>query len=300
MLHLHRTPLFLLGLSLLVLLCLFQAQGLPKPAAHWQWMDIAGEGGTALMAAVWLGQILSSRPRGRVTMLLALGLGGLMLGSWADCLDEFYRLPEASLWDNWLESTLSPLGMLLLTAGLYFWREEQFSLSEQLHRRERLFREHRAFDRLTQLADAGYLREQIRLEQARCPGQPCALVLLDIDRFHAINRELGAAEGDRLLQALGHLLLLNLRNDDLLCRYAADRYAILLPETGAAEAQAMAEQLRASVAQLAYYPRRGGARLPLSARVVCALADSAPDALLAALNAALEPPPMHFHHPQPA
>lgn len=290
MLHLYRLPLFALGLLLLGLLLLFQTLGLAKPVASWQWMDVVGEGGTALMAGVWLLQILSSRPAGRVSSLLALGLAGLMLGSWVDCLDEFFQLGAAVRWDNWLESTLSPLGMLTLTAGLYFWREEQFSLSEQLLRRERLFREHRAFDRLTQLADAAYLCRQIALEQARRPSAPCGLILLDIDGFQILNRLHGAAEGDRVLQALAHLLLLNLRTDDLLCRYAGDRFAILLPETGADTARAMADQLQTAVASLAHYPRAGGPALALTARVVSAVADRAPEALLATLNAALTAP----------
>ncbi|QNM98372.1 GGDEF domain-containing protein [Chitinimonas koreensis] len=289
MLHLYRTPLILFAALAAALFLLFQAHGAVRPFGDWQWMDIAGEGGTALMAAVWLLQILSSRPRGRVTTLLALGLAGVALGSWADCLDEFFSLGHAVQWDNWLESTLSPLGMLTLTAGLYFWRQEQFSLNEQLHKRERLFREHRAFDRLTQLANAEYLRRQIALERERRPDAPCALVLLDIDRFHAINREHGQAEGDRLLQALGHLLLLNLRNDDLLCRYAGDRFAVLLPETGQAEADRIAAHLRAVVGQLAWHTRAEGRRLALSARVACAVADTDAERLLAALNAALEP-----------
>lgn len=286
MLKLYRTPLFLFALVLLATFLLFASQGRAKPMPNWQWMDIAGEGGTTLMAGIWLLQILSSRPRGRVTTLLATGLGGLMLGTWVDCLDEFFQLHNTVQWDNWLESLLTPVGMLVLTAGLYFWRQEQIALNEHLHKRERLFREHRAFDRLTQLADAAYLHEQIRLEQE---AQPCALLLLDIDRFHSVNREYGVAEGDRVLQALGHLLLLNLRHTDLLCRYAGDRFAILLPQTDLTQAAAIAEQLRASVSQLAYYTRDGNQRLALSARVVYALADTAPATLLERLNTALEP-----------
>jgi hypothetical protein len=101
-----------------------------------------------------------------VTRLLALGLAAIMLGSWADCLDEFFHLSKDQVWDNWLEA-LMPLGMLTLTAGMYYWRQEQFSLNEHLQKRERLFRDHRAFDRVTQLAGADYLRAQIRPDQPR-------------------------------------------------------------------------------------------------------------------------------------
>lgn len=249
-------------------------------------MDICAEGGTAVMSALWALLILGSRPGGRVTTLLAGGLMAIMLGAWADCLDEFFVIPAAQYWDNWLEA-LMPLGMLLLTAGLYDWRQEQFSLNEHMQKRERLFRDHRSFDRLTQLADAGYLRRQILLEQERHPDRPAALVLLDLNDFHRVNREYGSREGDRLLQAVGHLLLLNLRPQDLLCRYAGDRYAILLPDSGAAQAGWMAAHLERAVATLAHHARDGG-RIALSARTVSAPASGDPDRLLAGLDAALE------------
>lgn len=282
----HRPALFCLFLVALCCVALYGGLGVAKPMAEWKWMDISAEGGTALMSALWALLILGSRPEGRVTTLLAGGLMAIMLGAWADCLDEFFIIPAAQVWDNWLEA-LTPIGMLLLTAGLYDWRQEQFTLNEHMQKRERLFRDHRSFDRLTQLADAAYLRRQIRLEQERHPDRPAALVLLDLDDFHRVNREHGAREGDRLLLAVGHLLLLNLRPQDLLCRYAGDRYAILLPDSGAAQADWMAAQLRRAVATLAHHTREGR-RIPLSARAVSASASGDPERLLAGLDAALE------------
>ena len=280
----NRTSLACLLLVSLLCFAIYGGMGTPKPMDHWKWMDIISEGGTALMSALWALLILGSRPGGRVTVLLAGGLIAIMLGAWADCLDEFFAIPAAQYWDNWLEA-LMPVGMLTLTAGLYFWREEQFSLNEHMQKRERLFRDHRSFDRITQLANADYLRRQIRHEQAQRPGRPCALVLLDIDSFHLINREFGQREGDRVLQAVGHMLLLNLRNDDLLCRYAGDRFALLLPDTGVAEAEAMARHLAAMVGQMRHHAKDG--RVSVSVRHASASADTDADVLLAELGRVL-------------
>jgi diguanylate cyclase (GGDEF)-like protein len=285
MLKLHRPYLILSALALLLFPLLYAGLGTPKPASHWKWLDILCEGGTAAMAGIWLLITLSSRPGGLVTRLLALGLAAIMLGSWADCLDEFFHVAKDQLWDNWLEA-LMPLGMLTLTAGMYYWRLEQFSLNEHLRKRERLFRDHRAFDRVTQLAGADYLRAQIRLEHARNPGQPCALVLLDIDGFHRINREHGQREGDRVLQAVGHMLLLNLRNEDLLCRYAGDRYAVLLPGMARLEAAELAGHLCVMVAGMRH--AAAGGRVTLALRHACTLAEGDPDALLAELGKAID------------
>lgn len=277
----------LLGVALCCA-ALYGGWGEWRSAESWKWMDIAAEGGTALMSALWALLILSSRPGGRVTAQLAGGLALIMLGAWADCLDEFFRLPATQYLDNAIEA-LVPIGMLILTLGLYGWRQEQFTLNEHMQKRERLFRDHRAFDRLTQLAGADYLRRQIALEQARHPGQPASLVLLDLDEFHRINHLHGAREGDRLLQAVGHLLLLNLRPQDLLCRYAGDRYAILLPATDQAQAAQGAAQLRQCLGLLAHHTRTG-LRVAVSARVVCAQLAGEPRQLLARLDAALERP----------
>ena len=259
---------------------LFAGAGQSIPLAQWDWVDIASEGGTALLAAVWCLIVLSSRPDGLVTRLLAGGLACIMLGSWADCLDEAIDVDKAALWDNALESLL-PLGMLVLTVGMYYWKREQATLSDHMRKRERLFRSHRPFDRITQLADAAYLREQLRLESRRTDAQGCALVLFDIDEFHRINREHGQLEGDRVLQAVAHMLLLNLRNDDLLCRYAGDRFAVLMPGLGEPEARDAAQHLCRMVSSMRHHAASGRVRITL--RLGCAPARGAPDALLADL-----------------
>jgi diguanylate cyclase (GGDEF)-like protein len=281
MLQLHRFTLIISGLALVACVFLYSTLGVAKPFHIWKWTDIVSEAGTAVMAGSWVLFTLSSRPGGLVTRLLAGGLAMIMIGSFADCLDEFFAVSKAARWDHWLES-LVPLGMLCVTCGMYYWRHEQFRLNEHLQKRERLFRDHHAFDRITQLANADYLRRQIRHEQARRPGQPCALVLLDIDGFHLINREFGQREGDRVLQAVGHMLLLNLRNDDLLCRYAGDRFALLMPDTGLAEADVLARHLTTMVGQMRHHAKDG--RVPVSLRHACANADVAPDVLLAQLS----------------
>lgn len=285
MLRLHRTYLIVAACGLVACLALYAGLGDLKPAATWLWMDLIGEGGTAAMTGIWFLLTLSSRPGGLVTRLLAGGLAAIMLGSWADCLDEFFRIDKDQLWDNWLEALL-PLGMAILTAGMYYWRQEQFCLNEHLQKRERLFRDHRAFDRITQLANADYLRAQIALEHARLPGRPCALVLLDVDGFHRINREFGQREGDRVLQAVGHMLLLNLRNEDLLCRYAGDRFAVLMADTAQAEAEELARHLCFMVGKLRHNASQGP--VVLSMRHACSMAGGEPEALLAGLSRAVD------------
>ena len=297
---LHRLKLAALLLAANAALLLHLGAGDLKPMGDWVWLDILGEGGSALLCLVWLGLVLKSRPAGRVTNFLALGLGLVFLSWWVDALDEFILLPDAISWDPWLESAPMPLGLLLLTLGIYHWHREQLAISAQMEKRERLFREHLLFDKLTPLNTADYLRRQLQqsLAEARAEQQPLSLVILDLDDFSQINRLHGHAEGDRVLQALTQLLLLNLRHRDLLCRLAGDRFVVLLPNTGAREAQLLAEELRLAVAHLAYKARAHGERLQLQASTaaVMALQDDA-DGLLQRLNLALakakQPPYAH-------
>lgn len=297
---LHRLKLVALLLAANAALLLHLGAGDLKPMGDWVWLDILGEGGSALLCLVWLGLVLKSRPAGRVTNFLALGLGLVFLSWWVDALDEFIRLPDSINWDHWLESAPMPFGLVLLTLGIYHWHREQLAISAQMEKRERLFREHLLFDKLTPLNTADYLRRQLQqsLAEARAEQQPLSLVVLDLDDFSQINRLHGHAEGDRVLQALTQLLLLNLRHRDLLCRLAGDRFVVLLPNTGAREAQLLAEELRLAVAHLAYKARAHGQRLQLQASTaaVMALQDDA-DGLLQRLNLALakakQPPYAH-------
>lgn len=286
----HRLKLTLLLLAANAGLLLHLACGDLKAVSEWEWLDIVGEGGSALLALVWLGLVLKSRPAGRVTNYLALGLSCIFFSWWIDSLDEFIRLPDSITWDHWLESGPMPVGMILLTIGIYHWHREQLAISAQMEKRERLFREHRLFDKLTPLGGADYFKRQLAstLEDSARRQQPLSLLALDLDRFAAINHDYGHAEGDAVLQAISHLLLLNLRRQDLLCRLAGDRFVVLLPNTGESQARLLALELEQAVHGLAHKTRQHGERLQLSAStaVVMALSE-APEALLKRLNLAL-------------
>ncbi|MBZ8142784.1 diguanylate cyclase [Rubrivivax gelatinosus] len=278
----------MLALAATALLALFATFAPPKPVESWQWLDIAGEGGTALMAGLWAWLVLGSRPGGRVTMWLAGGLAAIMLGAFADCLDELFVVSQSVLPLGWIESTLAPAGMLALTWALVLWRQEQASLSEQLERRERLFRDHRAYDRITQLADAAYLRRQIELERGAQPKQPCAVAVLELAHWDLLEREGGRAEADRVLQAVAHQMLLNLPPRDLLCRYAGARFVLLMPGADLGPARRRALHLTAMVEAMRFHARGGEQPLALSMRSVVALADGDAQQLLTRLNRDLE------------
>lgn len=74
--------------------------------------------------------------------------------------------------------------------------------------------------------------------------QPVSALMLDIDHFKKINDSFGHAAGDIALCNLASLLKNNLRDSDLSCRFGGEEFAVLLPNTHAAEAAEMANQLK--------------------------------------------------------
>lgn len=287
---LHRFNLagLLIAANAGLLLHLLAGEG--KPVAAWNWLDIAGEGGSAVLLLIWIGLLLKSRPAGRVTSLLFLGLACLFFSLFMDMVDEFVAMPDAVRWDGWLESGPMPVGFTLLTLGIFHWHREQLAINEQMRNRERLYREHRQFDKLTPLGDARYLRAQLQsmLAEARTQHQPLSLIMLDMNAFNQVNREYGQAEGDRVLQVLTQLLLLNLRQHDLLCRLAGDRFVVILPHTGERQARLLAAELAEAVGSLAYKSSGQGERIELSASTVALMArNEEAEPLLERLNIAM-------------
>jgi len=86
--------------------------------------------------------------------------------------------------------------------------------------------------------------EQNRLERY---GRPFTIILLDLDRFKAINDSAGHGVGDNVLVALASLLWESLRTEDSLARWGGEEFLILLPETDQAHGAALAERLRLRV-----------------------------------------------------
>ena len=73
------------------------------------------------------------------------------------------------------------------------------------------------------------------------------LVLADIDRFKSFNDDYGNECGDQILQQSAELLSQQLRQVDVLSRWGAEEFLLLLPETDLDGGRVLAEKLRATV-----------------------------------------------------
>ncbi len=102
------------------------------------------------------------------------------------------------------------------------------------------------YDELTGLANRTLFREFLRKSMARTQrgGRKVALMFIDLDRFKAVNDELGHSAGDKLLRSVGARLLRGVREGDLVARLGGDEFAIVLDDIdSAASAGRIAEKL---------------------------------------------------------
>lgn len=112
-----------------------------------------------------------------------------------------------------------------------------------------------ATDGLTGLANRRRFDEVAPREwlRAQRSGAPLSLLLVDIDHFKAYNDHYGHPAGDRCLQAVAEAMRRVVhRPADLLARFGGEEFVVLLPETSARGAGAVAVQLLQAVDGLAW------------------------------------------------
>ena len=89
-------------------------------------------------------------------------------------------------------------------------------------------------------------------------GHPCAVLMIDIDRFKQINDQYGHTVGDEAIKAIGAVFRKELRGFDLAGRLGGEEFAAILPETGSEVAREVAERLRNAVALVQVATPEGG------------------------------------------
>lgn len=122
-------------------------------------------------------------------------------------------------------------------------------LQEELRSRAEALERLAFFDGLTGIANRRFLDRQLEalISGSRRHGRPLAVALVDADRFKRINDSRGHAVGDEVLSEVARRLGARLRTEDHIGRFGGEEFLVLLPDTGADDAAAVAESLRAEV-----------------------------------------------------
>ncbi|NOZ84968.1 MAG: diguanylate cyclase [Deltaproteobacteria bacterium] len=74
-------------------------------------------------------------------------------------------------------------------------------------------------------------------------SDPLSCLLLGLDGFKKVNRELGEEAGDRLLKSVAELLKQDVREIDIVTRFGGDRFLIILPKTHFSGTLSVAERI---------------------------------------------------------
>jgi len=129
-------------------------------------------------------------------------------------------------------------------------------------------RDRAVLDPLTGLLNRASLDNRVAEieQQAQVTGGDLALVLLDLDRFKAINDEFGHDRGDAVLRDAAYELRKSLRTFELAYRIGGEEFLLLLPGADLETGLDIAERLRARLA----LTRPGDVKLTASAGVAAA------------------------------
>lgn len=289
---LHLAKFVLITATLLTILAVNVWLGEIKVLATITWIDIFGEGATFGLLLMFFGFVLISRPRGRVTEYLALGLIAFCAATFQDILDEIIRLPASVWFDDFTESVLAPAGFVLLGYGFTQWNAEQTAINGKLQCKERFYREHSAIDFVTELYTSLYMRTHLDRELSlhRNEGIPLSIMMIDIAEFDEFNRRYGDEDGDRLLAQAAKVITLNLRSTDLACRYAGDRFIVLFPATHLVDAKVYRQEITNAIENLAFKPNNAARSVFISCNssLVDHSAGNNSEELFDAANRALE------------
>jgi len=130
------------------------------------------------------------------------------------------------------------------------------------------------------------LQRELDLSASRARGG--VLLLLDVDRFKAINDTLGHAVGDAVIARLGDALRSRLRSADVVARLGGDEFAAILRRVDLPAAREVARDLQAVVAQrLASVVGDAHGPVTLSAGLVPIAEGTSADELLSQADRAL-------------
>jgi len=116
------------------------------------------------------------------------------------------------------QTKLAELAIRDSLTGLYNRREFERLLNDEIHR----FRRH---------------------------GHPVSLMMVDIDHFKQINDQYGHQIGDEAIRTVSDMITNECRTGDVVSRYGGEELAVILPETTAKHANALAERICLAIAE---------------------------------------------------
>lgn len=184
-------------------------------------------------------------------------------------------------WVLWAGFALGGLACTLLVANLITSRRKLRDANGDLAHLARV-------DALTGIDNRRQAQASLEaaIATARRHKRPLSVLMIDVDRFKAINDNHGHDVGDGVLRLVADHVRGSLRADDLVGRWGGEEFLALLPSTDHNGAAVVAERVRDAVSSAAVVV--GGRLVPVSVSIGAAtLRLDQADALVAEADAAM-------------
>jgi diguanylate cyclase (GGDEF)-like protein len=149
-------------------------------------------------------------------------------------------------WQNRLITSLSVIIAVILLGIIYMF---VMKLNSRLNAAYKQIEVMAMEDELTGLYNRRYFFDRLREEFARARRymQHLACIMLDLDRFKAINDIYGHHAGDKVLREISKVIKENCRQSDVVARYGGEEIVILLPSSNKGDAVLVARKLRSII-----------------------------------------------------
>lgn len=142
-------------------------------------------------------------------------------------LDRLLYFDTTLMFDTYIESLVGEIENAKKRTEAYAKSLEK-KVAERTHQLERLAK----LDPLTNIYNRREMQDVLRRELAVAKRRKTRLSIayFDIDKFKQINDKHGHIKGDEVLKYIGHILLNDIRESDIPCRYGGDEFCVILPE----------------------------------------------------------------------
>ena len=169
----------------------------------------------------------------RAGLVVPLASEGRQIGT----LAAFTRGPST----EFPEETVSALERFALRAGPALDNAHRFVQARLLA----------DIDSLTGLQNRRRFHEQLAREIARANRyeRRLALIVFDLDNFKAINDHVGHLVGDLALAEVARRVQAVVRSADIPCRVGGDEFGVIMPESGLADAELIANRIARTVSE---------------------------------------------------
>lgn len=123
---------------------------------------------------------------------------------------------------------------------------------------QHLQREYQSYaisDALTGVYNRRWLNKMMtrQMERSRTDKKAFSLLFVDIDGFKPYNETNGQSAGDRVLYTVARAIRDGMRPGEIIARYGADEFIVLLPDTDASTCRKIGERLVQAIAETQAY-----------------------------------------------